>query len=175
MVEAESPTITVTIKRWRELEELERSVPSLLERAIADYKASRLKGLRERDKADVNLVRERARRYAEKHRESIRERRRLKRHPEECTTNVLMIEDVREVPPTSGVPPTSRVPLTRDVRDSPKENLEADRPGTDHGEPEKGDVIPTPIGPVFPEDACHEHTDAPKPKRKGRPKKVCHQ
>ena len=146
-------TATIPRKRLRELEELEKNVPALIqaaiEKAIAEYKMERLRRLRERDRADVNLVRERARRYAEKHRESINARRRLKRHPEEeVTTNLLMI------------------------RDAPQENLETDRPRTDDREPKEGDVVPSSVGPISLEGASHEHSETPQPKRKRRPKKV---
>jgi hypothetical protein len=138
--------VTVPLDRLKELEELERRLPSLIEQVIADYKMSRLKALRERDKADANLVRQRARRYAEKHRDSINERRRLKRI-EGATANLLVVEP-------------------------PQENLETDRPGADHGKPEKGNVIPAPSCPILFEGACQEHANPSQPKRKGRPQKI---
>jgi hypothetical protein len=145
-----SETTVVPTKRLIELEELERNVPLLIqtaiERAILQYKEERLKKLREKDKADVTLARERARRYADKHRESINARRRTKRHPE-VTTNLLMIE-------------------------APHKDLNTDRPGTDHGKPKEGDVVPRPVSPVTLEGASHEHADPSKPKRKRCTKKI---
>jgi hypothetical protein len=160
-------TITVSLQRWRELEELERSLPSLIEKALVERKANRLKLLREKDKADVTLVRERARRYAEKHRESINERRRLKRHPEEVTTSPTTATPIAEV-----TTPFAEVTQNLVVVETPHEDLKADRPGSDDREPKEGDVVPAPVGPVFFEDAGQKHSEAPQPKGKGRPKKV---
>ena len=160
-------TITVSLQRFRELEELERSLPALIEKALVERKANRLKLLREKDKADVSLVRERARRYAEKHRESINERRRLKRHPEEVVTSPTTATPIAEVP-------TFFADITQNlvVVETSHQDLEANRPGSDHGEPKKGDVIPGPVCPILLEGAGQEHSEAPQPKRKGRPKKV---
>jgi len=164
-------TITVSLQRWRELEELERSLPSLIEKALVERKANRLKLLRENDKADVTLVRERARRYAEKHRESINERRRIKRHPDE-ETGSMALTDVPANTLAEVIASFAEVTENLVVVESPHKDLKADGPGSEHGKPEKGDVIPGPVGPVFFEGAGQEHSEAPQPKRKGRPKKV---
>ena len=168
-------TITVSLQRFRELEELERSLPALIEKALVERKANRIKLLREKDKADVSLVRERARRYAEKHRESINERRRLKRHPDDPPA--LMDSAPASAPasaPTFAEVPTFFADITQNlvVVETSHQDLEANRPGSDHGEPKKGDVIPGPVCPILLEGAGQEHSEAPQPKRKGRPKKV---
>jgi len=168
-------TITVSLQRFRELEELERSLPSLIEKALVERKANRLKLLREKDKADVTLVRERARRYAEKHRESINERRRLKRHPGEAASSIMMLEDRNTVTANTLAEVTaSFADITQNLMmvKAPHDDLDTDRPGPDHGEPKEGDVIPSTVGPIFLGDASQEHSEAPQPKRKGRPKKV---
>jgi hypothetical protein len=164
-------TITVSLQRFRELEELERSLPSLIEKALVERKANRLKLLREKDKADATLVRERARRYAEKHRESINERRRLKRHPDDLPA---LMDSAPASAPTFAEVPTFFADITQNlvVVETSHENLKADGPGTDHGEPKEGDVIPDPVRPILLEGAGQEHSETPQPKRKGRPKKV---
>lgn len=71
--------ISISKSRLRELEELEASIPQLVEKAIKEFKSNSLKRLHEKDKENPKAVAERAKRYLEKNREAINERRRLKR------------------------------------------------------------------------------------------------
>lgn len=152
-------TVTISKKRFEELEELERKLPLLLEEARTAYKASRLQQLREKDKADLNLVRARVRRYAEKHRESINARRRQKREK-----NTVVLE---------GGPPLEEIPSngTSGIQ-SPEEHSETEGPRPDHGDPEKGNVGPRLRGPVALEEPGDKKTKSPQPKHKAGPKKV---
>jgi len=142
--------VTISKRRLEELEELERRLPLLLEEACAAYKANRLKELRERDRADVNLGRARARRYADKHRDAINAKRRQKRNasPKNSVTESL--------------PPVEPA----------EEHGDAGGPRPEHGHPEHGNVGPSDASPVVLEDAGKKETEAPQPKHKGRPKKV---
>lgn len=156
-------TVTISKKRFEELEELERKLPLLLEEAHTAYKARRLQQLWEKDKADLNLVRARVRRYAEKHRESINARRRQKREK-----NTVSRE---------GGPPLEEIPSSEPSRgpsgvQSPEEHSETEGPRPDHGDPEKGNVGPRLRGPVALEEPGDKKTKAPQPKHKAGPKKV---
>jgi len=152
-------TVTISKRRFEELEELERKLPLLLEEARTAYKASRLQQLREKDKADLNLVRARVRRYAEKHRDTINARRRQKRELNSVTVTETGIQE--EIPSngTSGV-------------QSPEEHSETDGPRPDHGNPEEGNVGPRLRGPVALEEPGDKKTKPPHPKHKTGPKKV---
>ena len=77
-VESE-PTVFISIERLRELEAIERRIPTLIEKAIQDHKKEKLKLLHERDKLDPSLVNLRVKRYAAKHKEEINAKRRAKR------------------------------------------------------------------------------------------------
>lgn len=150
-------TITISLKRYHELEELEKRLPALLDEACTAYKRKRLLELRERDKADLSLVRNRVRKYVETHKEEINERRRQKRKTAtdtSLTTNTLIMES-----------------STNSVESS-KQNTDTDGPGTEDGEPEERNVGPDGTGPVILEKTGDEKAESPRPKNKGRPKKV---
>jgi hypothetical protein len=154
-------TVVISKKRFEELEELERKLPLLLEEARNAYKASRLQQLREKDKADLNLVRARVRRYAEKHRDTINARRRQKR--ENNTVSDGGTNELHTVSNLSGCPSGVQ---------SPEEHSETDRPRPDHGNPEEGNVGPRLRRPVALEDPGDKKADPPQPKHKTGPKKV---
>jgi hypothetical protein len=73
------PTIFISIERLRELEAIEKRIPTLIEKAIQDHKKEKLKLLHERDKLDPSLVNLRVKRYAMKHKDEINAKRRAKR------------------------------------------------------------------------------------------------
>lgn len=151
-------TVTISKKRFEELEELERKLPLLLEEAHTAYKACRLQQLREKDKADLNLVRARVRRYAEKHRDTINARRRQKREKNtEGPAEELSSNDPSRGP--SGI-------------QSPEEHSETDGPRPDHGNPEEGNVRPSLRRPVALTDPGDKKAKPPEPKHKTGPKKV---
>lgn len=74
--------VYISAERLKELQELERKLPSLIEDAVKDYKKSNLEKLHARDKANPAAVNARVKRYAEKHREEINRRLREKRQAE---------------------------------------------------------------------------------------------
>ncbi len=74
-----SDTVEISVERLRQLEQLEASIPQLVEAAIKQYKQEKLRTLHEKDKQNPTAANMRARRYAEKHRDEINARRREKR------------------------------------------------------------------------------------------------
>lgn len=79
VLEEAEPTVFISIERLRELEAIEKRIPTLIEKAIQDHKKEKLKLLHERDKLDPSLVNLRVKRYAAKHKEEINAKRRAKR------------------------------------------------------------------------------------------------
>lgn len=71
--------VHVNIDRIQKLESLEQSLSSIIVKAIADYKTTKLKELHERDKNNPEGVKIRVRRYLEKHKDEVNKRRREKR------------------------------------------------------------------------------------------------
>ena len=78
-LEEAEPTVFISIERLRELEAIEKRIPTLIEKAIQDHKKEKLKLLHERDKLDPSLVNLRVKRYAMKHKDEINAKRRAKR------------------------------------------------------------------------------------------------
>jgi hypothetical protein len=72
-------TVSISAERLKQLEELEASIPTMIEKAILEYKKSNLKKLHERDKANPAAINQRVKRYVERHREEINRKRREKR------------------------------------------------------------------------------------------------
>lgn len=71
--------ITISYERLKELETLEASMNSIVETAIKEYKNATLKKLHERDKLNPAGINLRVKRYTEKHRDEINQKRREKR------------------------------------------------------------------------------------------------
>ena len=71
--------VSISTERLKCLEEMEASMPTLIETALKEYKQNALKRLHERDKANPEAVNSRARRYAERHRDELNAKRRQKR------------------------------------------------------------------------------------------------
>ena len=74
--------VSISAERLKELEALEASIPSMIEKAVLEYKKSNLKKLHERDKANPAAINMRVKRYVERHREEINKKRREKRQRE---------------------------------------------------------------------------------------------
>ena len=70
---------TISISRLEYLEELERNLPILIENALKENKANALKRLHQMDKENPAVVSLRVKRYVEKNRDKINERRRERR------------------------------------------------------------------------------------------------
>ena len=71
-----SQVVEINLERLRRLEQLEASLPQLIEAGVKQYKQAKLKSLHERDKLNPDAANMRARRYADKHRDEINARRR---------------------------------------------------------------------------------------------------
>lgn len=71
--------VCISIERLKELETLEASIPSMIEKAVHEYKTNNLKKLHERDKANPAAINLRVKRYFERHRDEINKKRREKR------------------------------------------------------------------------------------------------
>ncbi len=78
--------------RLKELEELESRIPILVEEAIKEYKLNALKRLHEKDKTNPKAVADRAKRYLEKNRDAINERRRQKRKLQKASQEIPVDE-----------------------------------------------------------------------------------
>ena len=74
--------VTISAERLKELEDLESSIPLMIDKAVLEYKKSNLKKLHERDKANPAAINMRVKRYVERHREEINQKRREKRQKE---------------------------------------------------------------------------------------------
>ncbi len=88
-MECEEKMVLIDKDRLKQLEDIESQIPRLIDEAIAEYKSNSLKRLHEKDKLNPKAVAERVKRYVEKNRDELNERRRKKRklttlseHPE---------------------------------------------------------------------------------------------
>lgn len=75
-----SAKIFVSKDRLAALEALEQNIPTLVEKAISDYKKARLKMLHDKDKQNPAAVNARVKRYNERNKEKINAKRLLKRN-----------------------------------------------------------------------------------------------
>jgi hypothetical protein len=102
----EGDIVYISKTRLNELEALEAKLPLLIDEAIKEYKTYSLKRLHEKDKMNPKAVAERARRYVEKNRERLNERRRqnrkLKLEKKEDTSTVIELK-----------PPAPRITYSR--------------------------------------------------------------
>lgn len=89
-------SITISMDRYLELKNIESKLPELIENAINEYKSNTLKRLHEKDKECPELVRLRAKRYADKNRDKINEKRREKRKLEKN----IKVENIKEITTT---------------------------------------------------------------------------
>lgn len=87
-----SDIIHVRRERLTSLEELEQSIPSIIEKAINDYKREKLKKLHENDKKNPAGVNARVKRYNAKNKEKINAKRLLKQSSLHTTSTVVHTE-----------------------------------------------------------------------------------
>ena len=93
--------VNISLERLHYLESIEKSIPSLIEDALRDHKATTLKKLHEYDKLNPKAVNLRAKRYAEKNRDVINEKRRKKRLEDKITRDTSKCrESIPEVKKT---------------------------------------------------------------------------
>ena len=78
-VSIQKEPVLISVERLRELEAIEASIPKLIEQAILEHKKNNLRKLHEKDKSHPENVNLRVKRYAERHREELNQRRREKR------------------------------------------------------------------------------------------------
>ena len=105
--EESEPTVFISIERLRELEAIEKRIPTLIEKAIQDHKKEKLKLLHERDKLDPSLVNLRVKRYAAKHKDEINAKRRAKRKEAAQRLGGTPVGSVSVVTPGSNEDPSA--------------------------------------------------------------------
>lgn len=89
--------VNISTERLKELEELEASIPSMIEKAVQEYKKSNLKKLHERDKANPAAINMRVKRYIERHREEINRKRREKRQQQKAAAAALTATETNTI------------------------------------------------------------------------------
>lgn len=95
--------VSISMTRLKELEEMEKKLPVLIEQAVQDYKRSTLERLHLRDKENPAMVNARVRRYAQRHREKINKKLREKRQsakqnkPCEVAPANMVVESVKRI------------------------------------------------------------------------------
>ena len=89
-----SEFVTISIERLKELEALESSIPSMIDKAVLEYKKSNLKKLHDRDKANPAGINMRVKRYVERHREEINQKRREKRQRKPIETSTTFVNNL---------------------------------------------------------------------------------
>lgn len=77
--DATQDLVEVSIERFAALEELEKSLPDLIAKAIINYKNENLRKLHQKDKENPEAVRNRVKKYISKNRDKINEKRRERR------------------------------------------------------------------------------------------------
>jgi hypothetical protein len=77
--DATQDLVEVSIGRFAALEELEKSLPDLIAKAIINYKNENLRKLHQKDKDNPEAVRNRVKKYISKNRDKINEKRRERR------------------------------------------------------------------------------------------------
>jgi len=76
------------------LEQLKESIPTLIEKAISDYKKAKLAMLHEKDKQNPAAVNARVKKYNEKNRDKINAKRILKRNQLNVNSVTIPLENV---------------------------------------------------------------------------------
>lgn len=77
--DATQDLVEVSTERFAALEELEKSLPDLIAKAIINYKNENLRKLHQKDKENPEAVRNRVKKYISKNRDKINEKRRERR------------------------------------------------------------------------------------------------
>ena len=84
----------ISKERLNSLEQLKESIPTLIEKAIADYKKAKLKMLHEKDKQNPAAVNARVKKYNEKNRDKINAKRIMKRNQLNANSVIIPLENV---------------------------------------------------------------------------------
>ena len=84
----------ISNERLNSLEQLKESIPTLIEKAIADYKKAKLKMLHEKDKQNPAAVNARVKKYNEKNRDKINAKRIMKRNQLNANSVIIPLENV---------------------------------------------------------------------------------
>lgn len=106
--------VEVCPERFAKLEELERNLPDIINKAIADYKKESLRKLHERDKNNPENVRNRVKKYIAKNKDIINEKRREKRKEKiieaQQHTSTIVSQATKSTPISEGEAYESYVP-----------------------------------------------------------------
>ncbi len=105
--------VEVSEERFTKLEELEKNLPDIIKKAIADYKNENLRKLHERDKNNPESVRNRVKKYITKNKDKINEKRREKRKEKiiEAQQHTTIVSQASTITPiTEGETHDSYVP-----------------------------------------------------------------
>jgi len=94
----EPNTTLVSKERLDALEALEQNIPTLIEKAIFDYKKARLKMLHDKDKQNPAAVNARVKRYNERNKEKINAKRLLKRNRNQNISVVIPLNILENEP-----------------------------------------------------------------------------
>ena len=94
----EPNTVYVSKERLDALEALEQNIPTLIEKAISDYKKARLKMLHDKDKQNPAAVNARVKRYNERNKEKINAKRLMKRN-QRVNSVVIPLNILQNQPP----------------------------------------------------------------------------
>ena len=76
---SDNDLVLVSPERFAKLEELEKNLPEIIKKAVADYKKENLRKLHENDKNNPEGVKNRVKKYISKNKDKINEKRREKR------------------------------------------------------------------------------------------------
>jgi hypothetical protein len=85
--------ILIPKERLIALEILEQSIPTLIEKAMNDYKKAKLKMLHDKDKLNPAGVNARVKRYNERNKDKINERRLMKRNQRNITSIIIPVQN----------------------------------------------------------------------------------
>jgi len=84
----------ISTERLNSLEQLKESIPTLIEKAICDYKKAKLRMLHEKDKKNPAAVNARVKRYNEKNKDKINAKRIMKRNQQNVNYVIIPLENL---------------------------------------------------------------------------------
>jgi hypothetical protein len=120
--EAQEAYVFIASDRLKELEALELSIPSIIENAIKEYKNNNLQRLHERDKLNPGAINLRVKRYTDKHREEINNKRRENRRLQKLAACQINVKPITSLPQNTITlmyePPTVKVRKTPRVKEA---------------------------------------------------------
>lgn len=119
-VQATSDPVLISVERLRELEAIEASIPNLIAQAILDHKKNNLKKLHEKDKLHPENVNLRVKRYAERHKDELNQRRREKRKQKKIEMEAAKAKELENVEQ----PVVSSEPVIVRFDDEPQPKIE---------------------------------------------------